>query len=108
GPERKRGKGPHRQGDKRRLPSSANSSTHSRKRFRQAEALIEELDIGRYNLRLRVKRKLSPDHPEDRCRTNGDQSRPKEEDSKNLDPTIRIKDTSSGLHARVARSRNKS
>ncbi|GFY64938.1 hypothetical protein TNIN_78791 [Trichonephila inaurata madagascariensis] len=56
GPERKRGKGPHRQGDKRRLPSSANYSTHSRKRFRQAEALIEELDIGRYNLRLRVKK----------------------------------------------------
>ncbi|GFY52185.1 DDE_Tnp_1_7 domain-containing protein [Trichonephila inaurata madagascariensis] len=53
GPERKCSKGPIRQGDKRRLPSSANSS---RKRFRQAEVSIQERDIGQYNLRPRIKK----------------------------------------------------
>ncbi|GFT82496.1 hypothetical protein TNCV_4173401 [Trichonephila clavipes] len=56
GPERKCEKGPVTQGDKRRLPSSSNYSTHSRKRFRQAEASIRELDIGRYNLWPRGKK----------------------------------------------------
>ncbi|GFY49962.1 hypothetical protein TNIN_30651 [Trichonephila inaurata madagascariensis] len=50
GPERKRGKRLVREADKRRLPSSANSSNHSRKRFRQAEASIQEQGIGQHNL----------------------------------------------------------
>ncbi|GFU24327.1 hypothetical protein TNCV_4330121 [Trichonephila clavipes] len=56
GPERKRSKGSVRQGDKRRLLASANSSTHSRKRSRQAEASIQERDIGQYNLRHRIRK----------------------------------------------------
>ncbi|GFY58993.1 hypothetical protein TNIN_406521 [Trichonephila inaurata madagascariensis] len=52
-PERKRGKRLVRQGDKRRLPSSAKTSNRSRKRFRQGEASIQERGISQYNLRSR-------------------------------------------------------
>ncbi|GFY52846.1 hypothetical protein TNIN_438841 [Trichonephila inaurata madagascariensis] len=71
GPERKRGKGPVTQVDKRRLTSSANSSNHSRKNFQQAEASIQERSIGQYNLRHVIQNQLSPDHPEEECRTKG-------------------------------------
>ncbi|GFT43044.1 hypothetical protein TNCV_3768871 [Trichonephila clavipes] len=53
---RKRSKGPVKQGNKRTLPSSAESSTRSRKGIRKAEALIQERDIGRYNLRPRIQK----------------------------------------------------
>ncbi|GFY57371.1 hypothetical protein TNIN_181891 [Trichonephila inaurata madagascariensis] len=46
-------------------------------------------------------------HPEDRLRTKGDQSGP-EKDARNPDPTTKSTDTSSSLHARVVRSRNRS
>ncbi|GFY56604.1 hypothetical protein TNIN_237271 [Trichonephila inaurata madagascariensis] len=47
GPERKRSKGPIRQGDKRRLPASAHSSTHSS---------ILVFYSFQYNLRPRIKK----------------------------------------------------
>ncbi|GFV22974.1 hypothetical protein TNCV_1534091 [Trichonephila clavipes] len=50
---------------------------------------------------------MSTDYPKDRCKTKRDQSGPEKEDAKNPDPTINITDTSSSLHSRVVRSRNR-
>ncbi|GFS77549.1 hypothetical protein TNCV_321031 [Trichonephila clavipes] len=55
-PQRKHSKGPERQVDKRRVSSSVNSYTPSRKRFRQGETTLQERDIGPYTLRHRVKK----------------------------------------------------
>ncbi|GFY68742.1 hypothetical protein TNIN_24261 [Trichonephila inaurata madagascariensis] len=56
GPQRKRSKGPERQVDKRRVSSSVNSYTPSRKKFWQAETTLQDRDIGPHNLWIRVKK----------------------------------------------------
>ncbi|GFU78858.1 hypothetical protein TNCV_4491701 [Trichonephila clavipes] len=55
GPERKRGKAPVKQGDKRSLPKSTNSFDNYRKKVRGEEAAMPERDTSRYNLWSRRK-----------------------------------------------------
>ncbi|GFW74550.1 hypothetical protein TNCV_2414491 [Trichonephila clavipes] len=72
------------------------------KRTRLAEMTLQERDIGSYSLRPRIKKaavsRLSREEMHD-------QSGPKEEVSKSLDPTARSQCTSIRLDARVVRSR---
>ncbi|GFY52030.1 hypothetical protein TNIN_376021 [Trichonephila inaurata madagascariensis] len=75
----------------------------------QAEASIQERSIGQYNLRPVIQNQLSSDHPEEGCRTKGDQYGPEEEDSRSPDSTARrIKEASRSLLTKVVRSRNRS
>ncbi|GFW19239.1 uncharacterized protein TNCV_255661 [Trichonephila clavipes] len=52
---------------------------------------------------VRQKKQLSSDSPEDRHKTKGDQSGSEEEDTRNTDRTMKIKDTSSSPQANVIR-----
>ncbi|GFY55641.1 hypothetical protein TNIN_424241 [Trichonephila inaurata madagascariensis] len=103
-PERKRGKVPINQGNKRRLTSSTNSIPNYRgKKFgvrkRQGQNKIHVGTI--YGSGKQTE--LSPDHPVNKLKTKGDQSKPEEEEINSTDPTIRSKDASSSQQAKVVR-----
>ncbi|GFX70862.1 hypothetical protein TNCV_1338241 [Trichonephila clavipes] len=106
-PGRKRDKVPVRQGDKRRLPLSANHSNYSRKIFRKAEASISEIDIGRYNLRPRIKEAAESRPSRGQTQDQGGPDHPEKEGTRNPDPTTKSTDVSNSLHARVVRSRSR-
>ncbi|GFY71238.1 hypothetical protein TNIN_13451 [Trichonephila inaurata madagascariensis] len=92
GTERKREKVLINQGNKKRLASSANSIPNFRKRVRERKRQGQnKIHVGTiYGPGEQTE--LSPDHPENRLKTKGNQSGLEEEEINSTDPTIRSKE----------------
>ncbi|GFY66947.1 hypothetical protein TNIN_492761 [Trichonephila inaurata madagascariensis] len=75
---------------------------------RKSEERKRNVGSKESSLQIKLKRQQSPDHPEERCMTKGNQSDSKEEGSRSLGNTTRIQATGRSLDARVVKNWSRS